>query len=285
MLGKKQEIPVTMAAPASPQKQTPLSTTPESEDKLPAVLNLDGELGNSLTVDEALELLGAGRVETCHHLPWGSNYTFVVTLSHETVGQALAIYKPRRGEAPLWDFPLGTLYKREYASYELARALGWGFIPPTAIAAGPYGIGSMQLYVESDSGVNLQHLGPEWRLPLQRMMAFDLIANNADRKSTHCFVGTEGRMWGIDHGLTFNAQPKLRTVIWAFDGEAIPDSILADLSSLRSDELRFDKLTELLGGLLGRQEIDSFLERYESLTNIGRFPQLDPYKNIPRGFW
>lgn len=274
-----------MAAPTSPHEPTSVSKTRTSDGKLSSVLNLDGEEGNSLAVEEAMELLGDGRVETCHHLPWGSNYTFVVTLSHDAVGQALAIYKPRRGEAPLWDFPPGTLYKRECAAFELARALGWGFIPPTAIAAGPYGIGSMQLYVESDSGVSVRHLGPEWRVPLQRMMTFDLISNNADRKSAHCFVGTDGRMWGIDHGLTFNAQPKLRTVIWTFDGEAIPDSILADLSSLRSDEPRFDKLIESLGNLLDQREIESFLDRYESLANDRRFPRLDPYENFPRGLW
>ena len=276
---------MTMAVPASPQESTPLSTSHKFAEKLSTVLNLDGELGIPLTVGEAVELLGAGRVETCHHLPWGSNYTFVVTLNHDTVGQALAIYKPRRGEAPLWDFPLGTLYKREYASFELARALGWGFVPPTTIAAGPHGIGSMQLYVECDSGVSMQRLGPEWRLSLQQIMTFDLIANNADRKSAHCFVGTDGRMWGIDHGLTFNAQPKLRTILWAFDAEEVPDSILADLLSLRSDRSRFDNLIESLGALLDQEEIESFLERYERLTNSGRFPLLDPYKNVPRGFW
>ena len=274
-----------MAAPTSPHEPTPLPATRKSDATLPVVLNLEGEKGNSLTIEQAMELLGAGRVETCHHLPWGSNYTFVVTLSHDTLGQALAIYKPRRGEAPLWDFPPGTLYKREYASFELTRALGWAFIPPTTIAAGPYGIGSMQLYVESDSGVSMRQLGPEWRLPLQRIMTFDLIANNADRKSAHCFVGTDGRMWGIDHGLTFNAQPKLRTVIWAFDGEAIPEPILADLLALRSNESRFEKLIESLGALLDQQEVDRFQGRYDSLTNEGRFPQLDPYNNIPLGFW
>ena len=201
------------------------------------------------------------------------------------MGQALAIYKPRRGEAPLWDFPPGTLYKREYASFVLARALGWDFIPPTAIASGPYGIGSMQLYVESDSSVSLQGLGPEWRLSLQRIMTFDWIANNADRKSSHCFVGSAGRMWGIDHGLTFNAQAKLRTVIWAFDGETIPDSIMADLSALRSNQFRFDELIRSLGSLLDQQEVGSFVERYKSLTNSGQFPKMDPYKNIPFGFW
>ncbi len=274
-----------MATPTHPSEPTPLPTTRKSDEMLPVVLNLEGKKGASLTVDQAMELLHNGKVETCHHLPWGSNYTFVVTLSHETVGQALAIYKPQRGEAPLWDFPPGTLYKREYASFELARALGWGFIPPTAIGDGPYGVGSMQLYVESDSRVSLQRLGPEWRLPLQQIMTFDLIANNADRKTGHCFVGNDGRMWGIDHGLTFNAEPKLRTVIWAFDGEAIPDSIMADLLSLSSNRFRFDALIGSLGNLLDQQEIESLLERYESLANDGRFPQMDPYKNIPRGFW
>jgi uncharacterized repeat protein (TIGR03843 family) len=163
--------------------------------------------------------------------PRSSNYTFVVEL---TLGEqhGFGVYKPAQGEAPLWDFPSGTLYKRECASYDLASLLGWGLVPPTVVREGEAGVGSLQLFVAADDDSNFFTLRESHRDALFQMAVFDLIANNADRKGGHCLAGPEGALWGVDNGLTFHEQRKLRTVIWDFAGEAIPETLLADVRVL-----------------------------------------------------
>src|SRR5918999_2700568 len=182
-----------------------------------------------LTHQEACELLEQAEIVECKGLPWGSNYTYAVALGSEAGRQVLGIYKPRRGEVPLWDFPDGTLYRRELAAYVFSQHLGWPFIPPTVIRDGPYGVGSVQLYVEPDPRVTYDHLRTRLPHELRRIAVFDCVANNADRKAGHFLLGQhDGQLWGIDHGLTFNAAPKLRTVVWDYCGEPIPEDLLAD---------------------------------------------------------
>ncbi|HLF05496.1 MAG TPA: SCO1664 family protein [Dehalococcoidia bacterium] len=178
-----------------------------------------------------LNLLQQGEIVASQLTPDGSNYTFLVKLCLAS-RTGLAIYKPRDGEAPLWDFPRGTLYKREYAAYLLSRILGWCFIPPTVIRQGPHGIGSVQRFVEHDPRQNYYSLTPAQASALQMVACFDLVANNTDRKAGHLLLDSSGKLWGIDHGLTFHADTKIRTVVWDFKGQVIPQPLLASLTRL-----------------------------------------------------
>ncbi|MEX2314207.1 MAG: SCO1664 family protein [Thermomicrobiales bacterium] len=226
--------------------------------------------------------LRSAEITECKLVPWGSNYTFAVVLEEESAGdeQRIAIYKPRAGEAPLWDFPSGTLYQREYASYVLSQVLGWEFIPCTVIRDGPHGIGTVQLYVEPEERLHYSVLRDEHRCELQRMAVFDIVTNNADRKSSHFFRGADDRkVWGIDHGLTFNVQPKLRTVIWDFIGEPIDGEVLDALIRLYVD----DNLTARLTPHLDPLEIQALRARAARLADEAVFPELTSRRNIPYG--
>src|SRR5215475_5521703 len=170
----------------------------------------------------------------------------------------LGIYKPRRGEAPLWDFPDGTLYKRERAAFVLSEALGWQLVPPTVIRDGPNGIGTMQLYIHHrQEDADYFSLREQYQCEVQRMALFDLIANNTDRKAGHCLRGEDGRIWGIDHGLTFHHHPKLRTVIWDFGGEPIPEHFLADIRRVHTALTTRQELTPVFTELLLAVEVEA----------------------------
>ena len=224
--------------------------------------------------DERTRLLCEGEIVAYELVPWGSNYTFLAALADGKDGapRDIAIYKPRQGEAPLWDFPDGTLYRREYAAYLLSDWLGWGLVPETIIREGPYGIGTLQQYVESDENVDFFTLRETHRADMQRMAIFDVITNNADRKAGHMLKGLDGKVYGIDHGLTFNTQPKLRTVIWDFIDEPIPDELLADLTSRFYDTEAVATLRAQFAPLLDRGEIDRFIKRVDRLLQLGVFP-------------
>jgi len=234
--------------------------------------------------EDPFSFLERGTIEGIELIPWGSNYTFAALLRAEDGTCCYGVYKPRRGEVPLRDFPSGTLYKREVAAYQFAIQLGWDMIPPTIVREeGPHGIGSLQLYVEPRAGASAQYerLRESHRCDLQRMAVFDLIVNNADRKGGHCLLDVRGHIWGIDHGLTFHHVPKLRTVIWDYCGEPIPDEILQPLREMRSDAARIDKLEHTLRPLISAQELDTLFQRWDRLLANPCFPDLDPYRNVP----
>ncbi len=226
-----------------------------------------------------LTALASSAILKCELLPWGSNYTYLVELAGE--GKPLrAIYKPGKGERPLWDFPSGTLYRRERAAYLASEALGWGLVPPTVVRQGPHGPGSVQLYidfVETENYFTLRERRLEETWP---MAAFDLVANNADRKAGHCLVDQAGHIWGIDHGLTFHALPKLRTVMWEFCGQPIPEHLLADLTRLLEQCQTPGGLTESLLEVLDQEEVRAFRRRLEELLRRPLFPILDP-RQVP----
>ncbi len=236
-----------------------------------------------LPLEEALHTIECGEMdEEVGLMRWGSNYTFLVTLVCDGAG-LLAIYKPRDGERPLWDFPDGTLCNRETAAYLTSKALGWGLVPPTALRAGTRGIGSVQLFIDHDPETHYYTFDrARLERQLQRMAIFDAIANNADRKGGHCLIDTEERLWGIDHGLTFNASEKLRTVIWEYAGMPIPAAILADLHSfcarLDDDD---DAYTRAMRGLLSTSELRMLRRRALGLLADGRFPLPGPGPNRP----
>jgi uncharacterized repeat protein (TIGR03843 family) len=181
-----------------------------------------------------LTLLTEGRVDLLGRIMSGSNATFLAELSCGD-DSAWAVYKPEAGERPLADFDAG-LYRRERAAYLLSEALGWGMVPPTVVRTdAPLGVGSLQWFIEGDHEEHYFTLyadSPETHDELARMALFDYVANNTDRKSGHVLRGADGRIWGIDHGLCFSAAFKLRTVIWDFAGDPIPDNLLADISPL-----------------------------------------------------
>ena len=199
-------------------------------------------------------------------LPWSSNATFLVEVAcNGTVGHA--VYKPRRGERPLWDFP-PALYRREIAAYLLSEALGWGLVPLTIEREGPLGDGSLQRFIAADFEQHYFTIREDASRHdrLRAICLFDLLANNADRKSGHCLLG-EDSVWAIDNGLTFHVDPKLRTVIWEFSGEPIPEPLLADVRRF----LDFG-IPDALASLLAREERKALLERGHQALASGVFP-------------
>jgi uncharacterized repeat protein (TIGR03843 family) len=214
-----------------------------------------------------LSLLTRGEITVRGRMPWSSNATFLVELALDG-GTALAVYKPERGEQPLWDFPAG-LFKRELAAYHLSDALGWELVPLTVRREGPLGDGSLQLFVPADFEQHYFTLREETRHldRLKRVCVFDLVANNADRKAGHCLLGTDGIIYAIDNALTFHVDPKLRTVIWDFGGEPIPQELLDDIRRLIGVGLPGP-----LAALLAPAEQHALLRRARALARNGVFP-------------
>lgn len=227
-------------------------------------------------------LLGAGEIERVVSTAlWGSNYAVLLSVRDAQLS-AIAVYKPRRGERPLWDFPDGTLYQREYLAYLVSKALGWYLVPPTVIRDGPYGVGSLQLFVEHDPGVTYFSLDDRFVGQLQCFAVFDYLVNNADRKGGHVLLDVRGRLWGIDHGLTFHAVPKLRTVIWEFAGQPVPASLLAGVECLRELLLSEDSwLSVPLRRFLSDREVAAFRGRVERLLASPLFPSPGAGPNHP----
>jgi hypothetical protein len=229
--------------------------------------------------EEALRLLSGGDVALIGRLPHSSNYTFLAEVRHPDCA-VLGVYKPRRGERPLWDFPDGTLYRREVAAFELSRALGWPAVPPTIVRDGPHGTGSMQLFVECDPDEHFFTLRDTRIDDFATVALFDVIANNADRKGGHCLLASDGSIWVVDHGVCFATQPKLRTVIWEFAGERIPDDLLEDVRRV-AGELRSGALRDSMSSLLSRAEVDAAAARAETIVETKRFPEPDSERPFP----
>ena len=222
---------------------------------------------------ETLELLQDGEIISPELFVAGSNYTFLVKVRNGSK-DCNAVYKPKDGEIPLWDFPGGTLYKREYAAYLFSQLLGWDFVPLTIIRDGPYGVGSLQLFVDHDPRVNYFTLRESLSDELRMIACFDLAANNADRKPSHCIQGLNGKIWGIDHGLTFHSVLKVRTAIWDFGEQPIPEPYLKDLSGFL-DTLAdpCERMQELLGLLL-KEEVAALAQRISWLLEVREYPGL-----------
>ncbi len=215
-----------------------------------------------------VDVLARGDLTVKGRMPWSTNFTFLVEATLDGTSTH-AIYKPRKGERPLWDFPPG-LYKREIAAYRLSEALGWGLVPLTIRRKGPHGEGSLQLFVPADFEQNYFTVrsDPAHRDRLQRMCVFDLIANNADRKGGHCLLGDDGQVYAIDNGLTFHVEPKLRTVIWDFAGEPIPRAMLRDVERFSAAPVPGG-----LAKLLEEDELDALADRARAGIDHGVFPE------------
>ena len=222
-----------------------------------------------------LAALADGELEVLGALPDSSNAALLVRC-HAGAETHIAVYKPMRGEAPLWDFPDGTLHRREVAAFALARALGWPKIPPTVLREGPYGPGSVQLFVPFDVEHHFFTLEMEHADVFRRVALFDIAANNADRKGGHCLLDADGDVWMIDHGVCFAVEPKLRTVIWTFVDEPLPPDAAADLARVRGELAAGVGVATILGDLLAPAEVAAVHERIARLLARGSFPQPEP---------
>ena len=246
------------------------------------------ESAEPVTLDEdaARPLLESGEVTGGHRMPWGSNYTFLVWIDAGPGKYLRAIYKPRDGERPLWDFPIGSLYKREYASFLLSRLLGWPNIPLTLVRDGPYGVGMFQQFVDCDPDDTYFEMVKEdaTHRELCKIMAFDLVTNNADRKAGHCIRDADDRIWSIDHGLTFHTSFKLRTVMMEFWGSRIPDDLIEDLGELHHKLDNRSPDAECLLEHLSGPEVKALKNRIRFLLKDRLVPRLDPNYNIPWPF-
>jgi len=219
-----------------------------------------------------LNLLESGDLQVQGLLPWSSNYTFLVQVCGDGV-EVEAVYKPRRGERPLWDFAQGTLCLREFAAFLISNALGWHLIPPTVLRQGPNGIGSVQLFINHDPERHYFTFEGEtaFRTELQKIVLLDFLINNADRKSGHVLFEEQNselkgqRLWAIDHGICFHAEYKLRTVIWEFAGQPIPPALLNDLDTFQQTLANNPVLKHQLQTLLSIPEINAVKKRLQTL--------------------
>ncbi|MGK3939484.1 SCO1664 family protein [Streptomyces caeruleatus] len=247
------------------------------------------------------ELLARGELTVRGQIRDASNAVLHCSVAYD--GQeALCVYKPVRGERPLWDFPDGTLAQREVAAYEVSEATGWGLVPPTVLRDGPFGEGMCQLWIEGVPGSEMLSLvdgeepEPGWRAiglaevdegrtallvhaddeRLRRLAVLDAVINNADRKGGHLLPAEGGRLYGIDHGVTFNVENKLRTLLWGWAGEPLPKEAVDVLKGLRK-ALSGD-LAARLAALITPAEIDATRARVDALLESGKHPE-------PSGEW
>ena len=210
-----------------------------------------------------------------------SNYTFLTRLDPHPPDGLRAVYKPARGESPLWDFEAGTLYRREVAAYELSKVLGWPSIPPTVIRReAPHGVGALQLFIEADGRHFLsqkRHHTETWA----QVALFDVIVNNADRKSGHCLFDAKDKVWVIDHGLTFHVDQKLRTVIWDFADEALPHNLCEDVERALVD-LERGALAQKMQELISPPEVRVLKRRLRAVLDPQwRFPSPTSAWSVP----
>ena len=237
-----------------------------------------------LTEVQVLSSLGDGAITEEGLLPYSSNHSFLVLVDDGELTLP-AVYKPQRGENPLWDFEWGTLCKRETAAYLLSTLLGWDLVPPTVLRSGTRGLGSVQFYVDNDSDAQYFTVQSDARysFSFRQLALFDYMINNADRKSGHCLVGTDERIWAIDHGICFHHEFKLRTVIWEFSGQSIEQTYLADIEQGRCQLI--EQQTEIAAKfteLLSQDEYSALIERMVDLLRTKVYPSPSPVRrNYP----
>jgi uncharacterized repeat protein (TIGR03843 family) len=234
----------------------------------------------ALEVAEALQLLGAGELDVRGRLVDASNATLYCTVTLDAL-EAVCVYKPVAGERPLWDFPDGTLANREVAAFAVSAASGWDLVPPTIMRDGPYGVGMCQLWIDVDETIDLVELSRSEHPDLRRMSVLDAVINNADRKGGHLLPTPSGRVYGVDHGVCFSVEDKLRTLLWQFRGDQLDDECVEVLSRLRAD--LEGPLGETLSDLLAAVEVRKTVRRVDKLLRAGRHPQ--PSQDWPAIPW
>ncbi len=226
--------------------------------------------------DDPIRLLSEGDIEVVGRMPWSSNATFLVKVADDS-GSTQAIYKPLRGERPLWDFEPG-LHRREVAAYELSDSMGFDLVPPTILRDGPMGEGSLQWFIEADPNVHyftMFESRDELHEQLKTMAVFDIVANNTDRKGGHVLVDAHDHVWGIDHGVCFSADFKLRTVIWDFATENLTALHRAALARI------VDQVPLRVAALLNDEEVAAIAERAGWLLDAGVLPYDPSGRRVP----
>jgi hypothetical protein len=220
-----------------------------------------------MVTDHLRTAIECGSYEIKGQFTFGSNYTFLVSVQHEGSEYA-AVYKPLRGEQPLWDFPENTLAGREVAAYLVSEHLGFHIVPFTTLREdGPFGAGSLQQYIDYDPEYHYFSFNEADRQLLKPVVLFDLLCNNADRKGSHVFFEKDTHhLYAIDHGICFHEENKLRTVLWDFSGQAIPPELLAPLSDIKS-------LPPSLEPYLNKRELNALCARAEMILKRGAFPR------------
>jgi len=230
--------------------------------------------------ESILQVLQYGELSLKGEFIWGSNTTFFLLSCYQDKNFKV-VYKPVKGERPLWDFPPASLAKREVAAFTLSELLGWRLVPPTIFRQdAPFGPGSIQLYIDHDPEYHYFNFSLKDRQRLRRVVVFDLLANNADRKGSHLLVDSDDHLWLIDHGICFHEEIKLRTVIWDFAGEPIPDDLLENINHLLEylhlSREEYSNKSSLLVDLLNGPEIQALIRRAEWIMQAKIFPDPPP---------
>jgi uncharacterized repeat protein (TIGR03843 family) len=235
----------------------------------------------SISLSEMLTLLREGDLKLEGLLPHGSNYTFLARISRGA-RMTFAVYKPTKGEQPLWDFPEETLAYREVAAFLVSEALGWSFVPPTVYREeGPHGPGSLQFFIQALPDFHYFNITDDDRPAMRRVALFDILINNADRKGGHVLKDQTGKIWLIDHGIGFHAQNKLRTVIWEFAGEPVPADLLKEVEDFRNRLECDEDLKAVLNGLLDPLEVAALRRRSDKVLQQRRFPNPGAGRSYP----
>ncbi len=225
-----------------------------------------------ITQELILAALSDGEIDLQGQFVWGSNSTFLVHVITPDLSLP-AIYKPSRGERPLYDFPAASLAKREVSAFVVSQALGWSLVPPTVYRRkGPFGKGSLQLFIPHDANRHYFSLADDKKETLKVVACFDLLINNADRKGSHILWDEEDHLWAIDHGICFHRDYKLRTVIWDFIDQPIPQEFLENIRALLPLLGEHDEPTGLLQDWLLPGEVNALRRRAEQLLAEGVFP-------------
>ena len=248
-----------------------VSSNPASSAKSPFGQD---EAPVQVTEAEILTVLTRGEVVEQGLLPYSSNHSFLVTVTHDGITLP-GVYKPRRGESPLWDFEWGTLCQRETAAYLVSKTLGWNLVPPTVLRDATRGVGSVQLFITNNDSEHYFTVQEDARFvtSMRQLALFDFVVNNADRKSGHCLVGNDQRLWAIDHGICFHTEYKLRTVIWEFSDMPIDTTMLNNLKELQSCLLdEGSPFAQILCQLLTPAERAAMLARTKTLLQARTFP-------------
>jgi uncharacterized repeat protein (TIGR03843 family) len=236
---------------------------------------LEPDLRPPVGHDEALRLLREGVIDLEGRMLDASNVTLVGSIRTADLA-AECVYKPVAGERPLWDFPDGTLAGREISAFLVSEATGWRIVPPTVLRDGPFGQGMVQLWIDGDETVDLSAFVRRDDPALRRMAVFDAVVNNADRKGGHILPMPDGHVYGVDHGICFSVEPKLRTLLWRWANKRLTDDAVAVLERL-ADGLCGD-LGEQLHEHLTRREVLATQQRVADLLRTGRHPE-------PSGEW
>jgi len=225
--------------------------------------------------------LMTGEIHISGRFLWGSNYTFLAEV-HSQDDVLAAVYKPSRGERPLWDFAKGSLAAREVAAYLTSSSLGWQLVPPTVLRPdGPAGSGSLQLYVDTHMDHHYFTFSEEEKNRLRPLAVFDIVINNADRKAGHILIGAEQQIWSIDHGLCFNVEDKLRSVVWDFALQSIPDTLLENLERFSNRLISDQHLKTEFLELISEPEFQALTKRVSDLLTNPIFPQPSNHWSYP----